>query len=223
MIAQWSDNMILAALLAMGGAYATSITAQGWSIASVVTSSSQAYWSGGRGNSIAATAMATATAKFYPASFSTSTEALLAGTVNYPTGAMSIDIYTPLNVLVDLWTTNVENSTYEIPPDLATGTYRIYFSIPYQSLRKRIDVSYSSLIGASGVNPTLLFGDLDGDNYVSQAEVDFVYSKIGQATYPGKYIAGDRYAIGDCDFNCDGLITLADYNLAAPNVGLTGD
>ncbi len=125
-------------------------------------------------------------------------------------------------MLVDLWAADLDGGSYEIPPGLSSGNYKVYLRVP-GSLRKRVDVTYDSSVGLSGVDATLLFGDLNGDNYVSQAEVDFVYANISTTVLPYQWDVGDNYSVGLCDFNRDGSVTSADYNLASPNVGYYGD
>ena len=70
------------------------------------------------------------------------------------------------------------------------------------------------------------YGDLDGDNYVSQAEVDYIRANVGYTLQPHddlKYNFRQPYQIIDADLNGDGKITQVDLDLAEANLGQHGD
>jgi hypothetical protein len=80
--------------------------------------------------------------------------------------------------------------------------------------------------GLSGVNVTLLYGDLDGNNQVSAAEVALILANIGKTNTQQSFfdiVLGTNYGIEDCDLNKDGSITSVDYLIALANSGAVGD
>jgi hypothetical protein len=145
---------------------------------------------------------------------------------------ISVDIYTANNVFVDTWTILSDSSVgdVELPfEDYANGTYNLYV-YGLGALRKKVQVQYANGTGVSGVDFGLKFGDLNGDNYVSSAEVLFVYNNIGSSVNTTDLYLGDwwsdlqnGYVRGFADFDRDGTITSTDYNLANANVGTYGD
>lgn len=71
---------------------------------------------------------------------------------------------------------------------------------------------------------TFKFGDINGDNYVSQAEADFIFSKIGTTVNTSNFCdPADAFPSGNADFDQDGVITVTDWSCANANVGVTGD
>lgn len=103
--------------------------------------------------------------------------------------------------------------------DLATGNYVVKYSCP-GSLRRALTVSLVNGQTTTGVNVVLKFGDLDGDNYVSQSEVDFIYSKVGQSAV---FNETEAYNAAIADFDRDGTIENSEYLEANANSGMTGD
>jgi hypothetical protein len=177
---------------------------------------------GSGGNTTVAVAAGTGVLKLYPSSFSTAIPTnIITGTINTPLEMCFVDIFSTSGAPLSFYSAPVDSSTgYEVLLDEGAGSYRAYFHVP-GSLRKRIDINYDPSTGLSGVNVTLLYGDLDGDNYVSQAEADFVASKVGlPAIYSN---SEDDYDICRADFDKDGEITSSDAAVAAANVGVSGD
>lgn len=139
-----------------------------------------------------------------------------------------IDIFNMNNAPVENISSNViDGGAWTVGfQDYKDGSYKLY-GHAFGSLRKRVDITYSSSSGLAGIVFTLKFGDADGDNYVSEFEVDYIYSKIGMKAVDWGWLGGDgddsALCPADCDFDRDGEITIADYNLASPNVGQYGD
>ena len=149
----------------------------------------------------------------------------ISGSVNGYTDDLFIEIRNVYNAVVDGWGTGGSATSYMFPMELADGDYRLYFKAP-GSLRKRVDVTYVGSTGLSGVNVTLLYGDLDGNNQVSSAEVALIYANIGKTNMQQSFfdiVLGTNYGIEDCDLNKDGSITSVDYLIALANSGAVGD
>ncbi|CAN5403538.1 hypothetical protein BH11ARM2_BH11ARM2_26460 [soil metagenome] len=178
--------------------------------------------------SISSTATATSTGKIYPKSAKyvdgSITSSLPADA--YP-GTVLIDLPSALGVPLENWGVERENGAIHFPHDeYADGTFQMFVSAR-GSLRKKVTASVVNGIASYDRDAGLLYGDLDGDNYVSQAEVNWVYAMIG-ANNSGNWQwdlpdSGQTYCLGEADFNGDGAITTGDYLLAASNVGVTGD
>ncbi len=177
---------------------------------------------GSGGNQTVAIATGTGIIKLYPSSFSVgTTTTIITGTINTPFEMCFVDIFSASGTPLSFYSAPVDSSgDYEVLLDEGAASYRAYFHVP-GSLRKRVDVTYDPSVGLSGINVTLLYGDLDGDNYVSQAEADFVASQVGS---PAIYCNdADAYDIRIADFDKDGQITSADSAVVAANVGVSGD
>lgn len=178
---------------------------------------------GSGGNSTVASATGIGVIKFYPASFTVGSAptGIITGNLNSPVRTLLVDLYSSSGAPLSYYAADIDSSgNYSLFPDEGSGSYRLYFSVP-GSLRKRVDVTYDASTGLSGVSATLLYGDLDGDNYVSQAEAEFVAAKVGQPATDWSY--GDAYDIRKADFDGDGTITSSDSAVAAANVGISGD
>lgn len=177
---------------------------------------------GSGGNTTVAIATGIGIIKLYPSSFSTGTPTgIITGTINTPLDMCFVDIFSTSGTPLSFYGAPVDSSSgYEVLLDEGAGSYRAYFHAP-GSLRKRIDINYDPSMGLSGVNVTLLYGDLNGDNYVSQAEADFVTNKIGLPAVSCS--DSDAYDIRVADFDKDGEITSTDAAVAAANVGVSGD
>lgn len=104
-------------------------------------------------------------------------------------------------------------------------TYKVMFK-KRGALNKQMLLTVDPTIGLSGVNVELKFGDVDGDNEITAAEVDLILPHIG-AHYPQAafmaQIPGTSLSVQDLDIDGDGAITLNDYLISHPNIGLVGD
>lgn len=120
----------------------------------------------------------------------------------------------------------------DIDPDAGytPGTYDVYLSA-VGSLRKHLTLTIDAngYVTLNSPNVTLKMGDLDGDNTVSQAEVDYVHSQIGadvSANPIGTIVPGQPsgpYYPYMADLDGDGQVTQADYSLALASLGQSGD
>lgn len=173
------------------------------------------------------TASSQSSVKMYPTAMTFKSDALgVAGIAPTYYDNISVDVFSQYNVPLGSWDIELDpNGEAWLPfnqfPD---GTYHLYVS-GRSALRKKITVQYSSVIGVTGLDYTLKFGDLNRDNYVSSEEVAFVQSMIGTNVWnvPSYHpnIEGPYYA-RQCDFNRDGVVNSVDYGLALQNVGQLG-
>lgn len=178
----------------------------------------------------------TSVGKFYVSSFSnkTGTAEVLTGTTDSFLDRIEVDVCNDNGVPLD--STGLHHvdgqpgDIYFLMDEYAAGNYRLYWYSPNRSLRKRINIAWDPAVGMSGVNLQLVYGDLNNDGYVSQSEVDFIYSCIGRTEQDANYtwyLGDDPAELGfkprDADINGDAAVTTADYNLASPNVGAYGD
>lgn len=159
--------------------------------------------------------------KLYPSHFTTEIPSrIITGTVNTAAEMMFVDLFSTSGTLLASYGAPVDSSgSYELHIDESPGSYVAFFQAP-GSLRRRVSITYDPAKGLSRVNVSLRFGDLDGDNYVSQTEVDFVARNVGQSA---RWNYGDGYDIRLADFDGDGTISAADASAAAANLGASGD
>ncbi|HRK20360.1 MAG TPA: hypothetical protein PLX06_01035 [Fimbriimonadaceae bacterium] len=184
------------------------------------------------GNYPVVTAAGSGTYRFKPMGLRryASTAGFATGSVNtYGDERFCIDLFNGNGAPVEDLGCNVISGNWVMSfDDYADGDYRLY-GYASGSLRKRIDVTWSTSAGLTGVDFSLKYGDLNMDNYISQAEVDYIYAHIGiTESLSEEWFGTDSdfdlpYKPYDCDLNRDGSVTIADYNLAAPNVGQYGD
>lgn len=188
--------------------------------------------SGTGGNYPAVSTGGSASFKFYPSGIkiisSGSTSEMISGSTNSFGEILFIDVFNANNVPLDNLGIYLDSGTYKTSFDeFSNGSYKLYGFAP-GSLRKKCEITWDSSTGLSGVDFTLEYGDLDGDNYISQDEVNYINSKIGTnvssaTAWFGDLLDGSPYRTGMADLNLDGQVTSADYNLASPNVGHYGD
>jgi hypothetical protein len=177
---------------------------------------------------LVANASSSGTVKVHPTSLEIkNTTQGMTGTSNTFLYMVDVDIYSENNVPVERFEVTLDNGwAFWAMDEYPTGIYKVFVSAK-GALRKKFTVDYANGIGLSGLDLTLKFGDINGDNYVSYNEVSFVQSMIGTVLNSANaFFAPDPFGpfwAGDCDFNQDGQITQADYMLAQPNVGLYGD
>jgi hypothetical protein len=141
---------------------------------------------------------------------------------------LDADVYNAYNAPLERTGSNVVNGEWAMNfgyMEFKSGEYRIYF-YSRGTLRKRIDIEWNNDLGLAGLHVELLYGDLDGDNFISQEEVDYIFASIGKHEGMGEAFYWDDdnpWCPYDCDFNLDGSVTVADYLLAASNAGKKGD
>lgn len=111
--------------------------------------------------------------------------------------------------------------------DYSAGTHDIYVRCP-KTLKKKFTVSFGSfdiVLGALA----LKYGDLNQDNQITTAEVQWVYNNIGKSssdsdwTEPTTIGSGQEVTPSHCDIDEDGDVDSNDYNLVQNNGGQVGD
>lgn len=123
--------------------------------------------------------------------------------------SVTFEIYDGVT-LIDTETMNLDSvGNYSFVTTAAPGTYDVYAKAS-QWLRRKVGNVMISASGASGVNFSLINGDLDDDNEVSIGDYAIMSGNFGN---PGP--------IGDV--NGDGEVDIADFAIISLNFGLTGD
>ena len=154
-------------------------------------------------------------------------------TMSIPAGSFAalMDIYDAGGNLVDNWMIDRDNSnigTLDVD-NYAAGQYTLLIRTKGTLVSKV--VANLSPNGSTAISPTWRWGDLDGDNYVTRDEINFIQTHLGananavDSYFPdhsGPY-ATKWYTIHDADFNHDGVISQTDLDLASMNVGVHGD
>ena len=214
------------AWLTNAGGYAC--VAKIWS--GYLVASSGATGLGSGGNMFAASSGAAGGWSFYPSGAKSNAPGTGILSISVPPGrnAVSIDLYNASGVLVDKWGVAAEGGTSDLfIDDYAAGQYVLAFSAR-GTLVKKMTLNLDPTVSQT-VSPAWQYGDLDGDNVVSQAEVDFVAAHVGHvvSSSPVDYDKGPTlesdYAVADADLNGDGVVNQADVNLAQANLGVHGD
>lgn len=141
--------------------------------------------------------------------------------------SVSYQVMQGVDLLVDSGQDGLVYGAMTVPMvGLAEGDYDIYIRAP-RSLRRKVSVHFVPGSSPSYRPWVLYFGDIDGDNSVTQDEVNFVYSQIGasDATDAWYTDCGDPHGWlpVQADMNGDGQVTIADYNLVSGNVGMDGN
>lgn len=103
---------------------------------------------------------------------------------------------------------------YEIRTTMR-GTIDVYAKASHW-LRRHLGTINMDAGGASGVDGSLLNGDVDGDNAVTV----FDYNLLGEAFDTS---AGDPGYSGQADLDGDGAVTVFDYNILSTNFDQVGD
>lgn len=197
--------------------------------ASSMSSKAASYSPGGGSNMLATSGNGSVEGKIQIGGITMSPDnfhaGFITGSANIFQDLIRIEIRNEYNALMDVWWSRDSVGYFTFPMELPDGNYRLYFTAD-TSLRKRVDVTYVASTGVQGVNVTLQYGDLDGNNHVSQLEVDTVYANIGKVNTQKAFfdmIRGKNYGVEDCDINLDGEITMVDYLIALANLNAIGD
>ncbi len=153
-------------------------------------------------------------------------------TVNMPTGTGTVTLGdysaspsgTPVTFqIVDGSNTTVQTASanldaagnYSFTPSVAPGTYTVFAKASHWLRRKALNVTITSA-GFSGVNFSLINGDIDGNNAVGLS--DFAGLKAAFGSLPGD---GNWNPNADLDGN--GAVGLSDFAIMKRNFGLIGD
>jgi hypothetical protein len=141
--------------------------------------------------------------------------------------SLEFEIETSTGTPVDEWSVDTDGGFADLALDeYSAGAYNLYVKTT-GALRKLIPITYDGLNDVTGLDFSLHFGDLDGDNAVSSAEVSYVLSAVGASVADGdswmEVPFGGTFAPYMADLDRDGAVTTADYSLALASLGLTGD
>jgi hypothetical protein len=134
----------------------------------------------------------------------------LSGAVN---GAQGLD-FTFDNAGADFtYTTTLNpNGSYAIP--LPPGTYNIGINGSRWLRTTLTGITVNGVV--SGLDATLLPGDLNGDNVINLADFSLFAAAYGSDPTSPNWNP-------NADLNCDGSVDISDFALLAQNYGLTGD
>lgn len=178
------------------------------------------------GNMVACVASATSATRFIPTGMVFGNGGFSVPTDSFVKDA-DIDLYAN-GSLVDSFTDVITTpgSIDVMFVNLPTGTYDAFVRAE-SSVMKKITLSYTNGVWADAPAITLYYGDLNGDNVISQAEVGFVQANIGKNTSSTDWLDSSGNLFGwtpsMADIDGDGAVTSSDYNLVANNVGVRGD
>jgi len=147
----------------------------------------------------------------------------VAGASNLPT---TVQVFNPGSTSSPLRTYNVTPTgagVYSVSTDLPNGTYDITFKDrPF--LRTRVANVVIGSSGVSGVNPTLVPGDITDDNTVNLSDFSKLSTYYGLSSSASNWLTTDSQGVRpfDCDLNGDGTVNLVDFSSLSSNYGLTG-
>jgi uncharacterized protein (DUF2141 family) len=97
---------------------------------------------------------------------------------------------------------------------LPAGTYNIGINGPKWLRKTLADVTFTGIL--SGVDATLVPGDLNGDNVIDLSDFALVASAYGSNPTSPNWNS-------NADLNGDGVVNIEDFALLAQDYGLTGD
>jgi hypothetical protein len=95
------------------------------------------------------------------------------------------------------------------------GTYDIAFKASHW-LRKVVANVVVNSSGATGVNATLINGDVNGDNNISIGDFNQLRSAFGSTSASGNWNP-------NADLNGDGTVSIGDFNILRSNFGVSGN
>lgn len=110
--------------------------------------------------------------------------------------------------------TPAPNGTFTIPAP-AAGTYDIAFKASHW-LRRVVHSVVVTSSGAAGVAPSLINGDVNGDNVVSLGDLGLLRTAFSSSV-------GDANYNPNADLNGDGSVSLADLGILRTNFSVQGD
>lgn len=129
---------------------------------------------------------------------------------------VTIEILDGSNNLVQAATPSLDASgQYLIAPTVAPGTYTIRCKAGHW-LRKAVSGVVVTPAGFSGVDFTLINGDVNNDNTVSLADFALLRNAFGSTPSSGNWNP-------DADLNGDGTVSLADFAIMRNHFGQSGD
>jgi len=113
-----------------------------------------------------------------------------------------------------------------IPASPGPSTYKVTFRRK-GALNKMLVLTVDPQTGLNGVYVDFKYGDVNQDNQVTAAEVGLILDQIGtqypNSTYFDLIPGQDDLRVSDLDVDGDGSITMTDYLISLPNIGLVGD
>ncbi|MBX7134945.1 MAG: hypothetical protein K1X67_19940 [Fimbriimonadaceae bacterium] len=118
--------------------------------------------------------------------------------------------------LVDYYVGTLDSlGRFWIPTNVGPGAYDIYAKASHWLQKRRANVNITAA-GASGVNFSLVNGDIDDDNEVGIGD----YSRLSTSY---NLAVGDPGYDVEADLNGDDAVDIADYSILSSNYGLAGD
>lgn len=147
---------------------------------------------------------------------------------------LSCEVRTVNNVFLDAATSVCPTSSrfsfdlgqMAIPAFSGPTTYKVTFRRK-GALNKMLTLTVDPQTGLSGVYVDFKYGDANQDNQITASEVGLILDYLG-AQYPNSnyydLIPGNGdMRVDDLDVDGDGTVTLTDYLISLPNIGLVGD
>lgn len=137
-------------------------------------------------------------------------------------------LYSPFNVLLTNSSYVASDPGAKMFIDTQTpqepGTYKLYLK-PDNGLRKLTNIYFDGTTRIN-LNVSLLWGDINDDNVVTQSDLDIINHWLGTDSNSGQWSTMDEfteYSAEDCDLNDDLVVNGTDYAMALLNLGVTGD
>lgn len=147
----------------------------------------------------------------------------VAGASNLPT---TVDVFAPggTTALRTYSVTPTGAGLYAFTTDLAAGTYDIAFKgRPF--LRRRVNGMVLGASGATGVNATMIGGDINDDNRINLSDFSKLSTYYGLTNASANWTTADAAGVRpkDADITGDGRVNLSDFSLLSTNYGGVGN
>jgi hypothetical protein len=107
---------------------------------------------------------------------------------------------------------------------LGNGTYDIYLRVRGFLWKKFNDVVVTDN-RLSGLNATLVNGDIDGDNSIDIGDYSLISDNLGLDESSTTWTRMNEKFVTpqDCDLNGDGVVDVGDYAIVSANFNMAGD
>lgn len=147
---------------------------------------------------------------------------------------MSCEVRTMNNVFLDAATSlspasnsfSFDLGQMAVPAQTGPSTYKVTFRRK-GALNKMLVLTVDPQTGLDGVYVDFKYGDANQDNQITASEVGLILEYIGTQYPDSAYfdlIPGHgEMRVDDLDVDGDGSVTLTDYIISLPNIGLVGD
>lgn len=140
-----------------------------------------------------------------------------------------LELFTDAGVVLGMihtWIEDDDSFFLDTPMPQQAGTYKIYVT-PRGALRKRVDFAFD---GSSPVqvSPSFLWGDIDGNNQITQFDIDIINRFLNVDTDDQEWGGIDDPVFHDfsgemCDLDGNSVVNSVDVAIAFANLGLNGD